>query len=102
MDELEELENLNKSERLSRKDCFQLSSWEEKLDKSDELLQECAANVKNQVLEKIKLTKLRRSSTSLKRRKSDADTGHGDDTRPQSRPRVNSPPPLPENDDKSQ
>ena len=85
-------ESLEKSERLSRKDHFVLSSLESKIDKTDELLQERISQVKNQVLEKIKLTKRRQSSSSLKRRQSHS--GTEESQRPQSRPRTTSPPSL--------
>ena len=85
-------ESLEKSERFSRKDHFVLSSLESKIDKTDELLQERISQVKNQVLEKIKLTKRRQSSSSLKRRQSQL--GTEDSQRPLSRPRTVSPPDL--------
>ena len=81
-----------KSERFSRKDHFVLSSLESKIDQSDELLLERISHVKNQVLEKIKLTKRRQSSTSLKRRQSLL--GTEDSQRPLSRARTASPPNL--------
>ena len=85
-------ESLVKSERFSRKDHFVLSSLESIIDQSDELLLERISHVKNQVLEKIKLTKRRQSSTSLKRRQSLL--GTEDSQRPLSRARTASPPNL--------
>ena len=78
----------------SRKDLFLLSSLEAKIDKNDANQQERFSHIKNQVIEKIKTTKIRRSmsSTSSKRRISFLGT-EGETTRSRSRPRTVSPPP---------
>ena len=81
-------------EHLSRKDLFILSSLESKIDKTDDIQQERLSHLKEQVLEKIKTTKIRRSSqrssSGFKRRLSFL--GTEDPTRSSSRPRTASPP----------
>ena len=79
-------------EQRSRKDQFLLSALESKIDKTNKNQLERFSHIKNQVIEKIKTTKLRRSmsSTSSKRRLSFL--GNDSDTpRSQSRPRTLSP-----------
>lgn len=81
-----------KLERKSRKDLF-MSSIEAKIDINDSTQTERFSHIKNQVIEKIKTSKIRRSmsSTSSKRRLSFL-CNEDDSSRTPSRPRTASPP----------
>ena len=87
-EETEETEPNLQAEHMSRKDLFLLSSLDSKIDKNDDIQQERLLHIKNQVLEKIKITKMRRS-VSNKRRHSLLGTEEVD--RSPSRPRTVSP-----------
>ena len=86
----EEVQASFKTEHRSRKDMFLWESLDSKIDKNDEMQQERLSHIKNQVLEKIKVTKLSRRSLSSKRRHSLL--GNEDGIRSTSRPRTASPP----------
>ena len=92
--EEEEIPQSQSGEHLSRKDLFMLSSIESKIDKTDDVQQERLSHLKTQVLDKIKTTKMRRSSqrssSGFKRRYSFL--GNEDLSRSTSRPRTASPP----------
>ena len=61
--ETDETEN----HHVSRKEQFLLESLESKIDKSDSLQLERLSHVRNQIIEKIKTTKMRRNSNSKRR-----------------------------------
>ena len=88
----DDISKSNQDAKRSRKDLFLLSSLDSKIDQSDSIQQERLSHIKNQVLEKMKITKLSRrslSNSSAKRRLSLLGT---EDSRSRSRPRVDSPP----------
>ena len=95
IEDLEADDNISKPEqddKRSRKDLFLLSSLDSKIDQSDSIQQERLSHIKNQVIEKMKITRLSRrslSNSSTKRRLSLLGT---EDVRSRSRPRVDSPP----------
>ena len=85
-----------KSEHLSRKDLFLLSSLDSKIDKNDDIQQERLSHIKNQVLEKIKTQKMRRSLSSSSAKRRYSLLGTEDIARSTSRPRTVSPPAQPQ------
>ena len=82
-------------EHMSRKELFMLSSLDSGIDKTDDIQQERLLCFKNQVFEKVKATKISRSSSS-KRRYSWLGTESSTPARSTSRPRMASPPALPQ------
>ena len=74
------------AEHVSRRENYLLNSMDSKIDEKDETQKERLSHLKMQVLEKLKTTKLRRSS---KRRYSDV--GMDESGRSSSKPRTSSP-----------
>ena len=84
--EFEENVNNGVADHISRKEQFLLNSLDSKIDGKDDIQKERLSHLKMQVIEKLRTTKIRKSS---KRRYSDI--GTSDSGRSSSKPRTNSP-----------